>query len=73
MIFLHVCFTRGTYDYFRKPTVALHSNGEKLISLLEQRWAGHLATVRAVLNSFQNLNCLSKKWALQGRIKQKHI
>ena len=48
--FLLVC--GSLYNFFRKPTVALHYNGKKLKRLLEQRWANHLATVTAVLNSF---------------------
>ena len=48
--FLHLC--GSLYIFFRKPTVALHCNGEKMKCLLEQRWTGHLATVTAALNSF---------------------
>ena len=51
--FFDVC--SNLYKFFRKPTVALHYNGEKLKRLLEQRWAGHLATITAVLNSFQHI------------------
>ena len=53
--FLHVC---GSLRFFRKPAVALHYNGEKLKRLLEQRWTGYLATVTAVLNSFQHVTSL---------------
>ena len=54
--FLHVC--GSLYNFFRKPTVSLHYNGEKLKHLLEQRWTGHLATVTAALNSFQHITSL---------------
>ena len=54
--FLYVC--GSLYNFFRKPTVALHYNGEKLKRLLEQRWTGLLAAVTAVLNSFQHITSL---------------
>ena len=54
--FLHVC--DGLYNFFRKPTVALHYNNEKLKRLLEHRWTGHLATATTVLNSFQHVTSL---------------
>ena len=54
--FLHVC--GSLYNFFRKPTVALHYNGGKLKRRLEQRWTGHLATVTAVLNSFHHITSL---------------
>ena len=50
--------------FFRKPTVPLYYNGEKLKRLLEQRrWTGHLATVTAVLNSFQHITRLLQEMA----------
>ena len=54
--FLHVC--GSLYIFFRKPTVALHYNGEKLKRLLEQKWTGHLVAVTAVLNSVQHRTSL---------------
>ena len=54
--FLHVC--GSLYNFFRKPAVALHCNGENLKRLFEQRWTGHLATVTAALNSFQHITSL---------------
>ena len=51
--FLHVC--GSLYNFFRKPTVALHYNREKLKRLREQRWTGHLDTTTAILNSFQHI------------------
>ena len=54
--FLHV---GGSLDnFFRKPAVALHYNGEKLKHLLEQKWTGHLAIGTALLNSFQHITSL---------------
>jgi len=54
--FLHVC--GELYNFFRKPTVSLHYNGEKLKRLLEQRWTGHLATVTTILRSFEPITSL---------------
>ena len=54
--FLHVCGSLS--NFFRKPTIARHYNGEKLKRLLEQRWTGHLAAETAVLYSFQNITSL---------------
>ena len=50
--------------FFCKPTVALHYNSEKLKGLLEQRWTGHLATVTAVLNSFQHITSLLQEMSV---------
>ena len=52
MIFLHVC--GSFYNFFRKVTITLYYIGEKLKCFFDQRWTGHLATVTAVLNSFQH-------------------
>ena len=54
--FLHVC--GSLFNLFRKPTVSLHNNRENLKRLLEQRWTSYLATVTAVLNSFQLITSL---------------
>ena len=54
--FLHVC--GELYNFFCKPTVSLHYNGEKLKRLLEQRWTGHLATVTTILRSFEPITSL---------------
>ena len=59
--FLRVC--GSLYNFFRKPTVALHHNREKLKRLLEQRWTGHLATVTAVFNSLQHITSLLREMA----------
>ena len=56
--FLHIC--GSLYNFFHKPTVALHYNGEKLKRLHEQRLTGHLATVTTVLNSFQHTTSLQE-------------
>ena len=70
--FLHVCVS--LYNFFRKSTVALHYDGEKLKRLLEQRWTGHLVTETAVLNSFQDINFASPRDGyFKGYIKQKHV
>ena len=42
--FFGVC--NSLYKFLRKPTVAAVYTGEKLKRLLEQRWTGHLATVK---------------------------
>ena len=59
--FLHVCCS--VYNFVRKPTVAVHYNGEKLKRFLEQRWTRHLATVTVVLICFQHTTTLFKKMA----------
>ena len=51
------------YNFFRKPTVALHYNDEKLKRLLEQRWTGLLAAVTTLLNSFQHMASRLEKMA----------
>ena len=64
--FLHVC--DNLYNFFRKLTVALHYNDEKLRRLLEQRWSGHLATVTAVLNSFQHITSLLREMSTSHKV-----
>ncbi|CAJ1078316.1 uncharacterized protein LOC128440739 [Xyrichtys novacula] len=43
------------YKFFRKPTVAAVYTGEKLKRLLEQWWTGHLATVKVIMNSCDDI------------------
>ena len=70
---LHVC--GSLYNFFRKPTVALHYNGEKLTRRLEQRWTGYLATVTTVLNSFQHMTLLLQEMGTSRAytVKQKPV
>ncbi|CAJ1057873.1 uncharacterized protein LOC128440739 [Xyrichtys novacula] len=51
--FFGVC--NSLYKFFRKPTVAAVYTGEKLKRLLEQRWTGHLATVKVIMNSCDDI------------------
>ena len=51
--FLNVC--GSLYNFFGKPTVALHYKGEGSKRLVKQRWTGHLATLTAVFNSFRHM------------------
>ncbi len=51
--FFDVC--SSLYKYFRKPTVAALYTGQKLKRLLEQRWAGHMATVTVIMTSFNSI------------------
>ncbi|KAL7381763.1 hypothetical protein ABVT39_010907 [Epinephelus coioides] len=46
------------YNFIRKPTVAILYKGETLKRLLDQRWTGHLATVKVVVKSFHNIATL---------------
>ncbi|XP_063039724.1 uncharacterized protein LOC134434959 [Engraulis encrasicolus] len=48
------------YKFCRKPTVAILYKGERLKRLLDQRWTGHLNTVSAILQSFDDLVALLK-------------
>ena len=57
--FLHVC--GSLYNFFLKPTVAIHYDCEKLKHLFEQRWTGHLVTVTAVFKFFQHMTSLLQK------------
>ncbi|KAL2089232.1 hypothetical protein ACEWY4_016131 [Coilia grayii] len=43
------------YNFIRKPTVAVMYKGESLKRLLDQRWTGHLATVKVLVNSFDDI------------------
>ncbi|CAL8278242.1 unnamed protein product [Arctogadus glacialis] len=43
------------YNFIRKPTVAVLYKGETLKRLLDQRWTGHLATVKVVVKSFYDI------------------
>lgn len=43
------------YNFIRKPTVAMLYKGETLKRLLDQRWTGHLATVKVVVKSFHDI------------------
>ena len=43
------------YNFIRKPTVAMLYKGETLKRLLDQRWTGHLATVKVVVKSFRDI------------------
>ena len=69
--FLHVC--DSLYNFFRKPTGALHYNGKKLKRLLEQRWIGHLTTVIVVLNSFQHVTSLLREMCTSRAHKAEHV
>lgn len=51
--FFGVC--GSLYKFYKKPTVAIHYKGDTLKRLLDQRWTGHLATVTAVLKSFDDI------------------
>lgn len=42
------------YNFIRKPTLAILYKGETLKRLLDQRWTGHLATVKVVVKSFHD-------------------
>ena len=53
---MHVC--GSLYNIFRKFTVAILCNGEKVKGLLEQRWTGHLAMATAVSDFFQHITPL---------------
>ncbi|CAL8382717.1 unnamed protein product [Gadus morhua 'NCC'] len=46
------------YNFIRKPTVAVLYKGETLKRLLDQRWTGHLATVKVVVKSFHDISTL---------------
>ncbi|XP_070400266.1 zinc finger MYM-type protein 1-like [Nothobranchius furzeri] len=50
-----VSVCNALYKFTRKPTVAARYKGNTLKRLLEQRWAGHLATVEVILKSFQEI------------------
>ncbi len=43
------------YKFIKKPTIAVLYGGQQLKRLLEQRWTGHLQTVKTILNSFQDI------------------
>ncbi len=43
------------YNFIRKPTVTVLYKGETLKRLLDQRWTGHLATVKVVVKSFHDI------------------
>ncbi len=51
--FFNVC--NLLYKFIKKPTVAVLYGGQQLKRLLEQRWTGHLQTVKTILNSFQDI------------------
>uniref|UniRef100_A0A8C1TJI1 TTF-type domain-containing protein n=1 Tax=Cyprinus carpio TaxID=7962 RepID=A0A8C1TJI1_CYPCA len=51
--FFNVC--NLLYKFIKKPTVAVLYGGQQLKRLLEQRWTGHLQTVKTILNSFQEI------------------
>ncbi|XP_045075725.1 uncharacterized protein LOC123489869 [Coregonus clupeaformis] len=46
------------YNFIRKPTVAILYKGDTLKRLLNQRWTGHLATVKVVVKSFHDISTL---------------
>ncbi|CAL8349499.1 unnamed protein product [Boreogadus saida] len=46
------------YNFIRKPTLAVLYKGETLKRLLDQRWTGHLATVKVVVKSFHDISTL---------------
>lgn len=46
------------YNFIRKPTVAILYKGDTLKRLLDQRWTGHLATVKVVVKSFHDISTL---------------
>lgn len=50
--FFSICST--LYNFFRKPTIALHYEGERLKRLLDQRWF-HLETVAVIVRSFKDI------------------
>ncbi len=51
--FFNVC--NLLYKFIKKPTVAVLYGGQQLKRLLEQRWTGHLQTVKTILNYFQDI------------------
>lgn len=49
------------YNFIRKPTVVTLYKGETLKRLLDQRWTGHLATVKVVVKCFHDISTLLTK------------
>lgn len=49
------------YNFIRKPTAVMLYKGRTLKPLLDQRWTGHLATVKVVVKSFDDISTFLTK------------
>lgn len=62
--FFSVC--NMLFKFLRKLTIAAKYKGETLKRLLEQQWTGHLATVKCILKSLNDISAaLTQDYSVQ--------